>query len=107
MKSPLTFLLSLTFLFLFSGSVYGQEEVKKNLERLKVTKSCVRCTLVGEDLHGAKLKEADLTRADLSYANLSKAKMKNIKNLDVAVLCKTIMPYRGNARRGEGNRDCE
>ena len=26
---PLTFLLALTFLFLFSGSVYGQEEVKK------------------------------------------------------------------------------
>jgi len=26
---PLTFLLSLTFLFLFSGSVFGQEEVKK------------------------------------------------------------------------------
>ena len=26
---PLTFLLELTFLFLFSGSVYGQEEVKK------------------------------------------------------------------------------
>jgi len=25
----LTFLLALTFLFLFSGSVYGQEEVKK------------------------------------------------------------------------------
>jgi hypothetical protein len=29
MNKPLTFLLSLTFLFLFSGSVYGQEEVKK------------------------------------------------------------------------------
>ncbi len=29
MKPPLTFLLLLTFLFLFSGSVYGQEEVKK------------------------------------------------------------------------------
>ena len=29
MKTKLTFLLSLTFLFLFSGSVYGQEEVKK------------------------------------------------------------------------------
>ena len=28
MKTPLTFLLSLTFLFLFSGSVYGEEEVK-------------------------------------------------------------------------------
>ena len=26
---PFTFLLSLTFLFLFSGSVFGQEEVKK------------------------------------------------------------------------------
>ena len=26
---PLTFLFALTFLFLFSGSVYGQEEVKK------------------------------------------------------------------------------
>jgi antitoxin component YwqK of YwqJK toxin-antitoxin module len=29
MKTPPTFLLSLTFLFLFSGSVYGEEEVKK------------------------------------------------------------------------------
>jgi antitoxin component YwqK of YwqJK toxin-antitoxin module len=29
MNKKLTFLLSLTFLFLFSGSVYGQEEVKK------------------------------------------------------------------------------
>jgi hypothetical protein len=29
MKPKLTFLLSLTFLFLFSGSVYGQEEVNK------------------------------------------------------------------------------
>ena len=29
MNKQLTFLLSLTFLFLFSGSVYGQEDVKK------------------------------------------------------------------------------
>jgi hypothetical protein len=29
MNKLLIFLLSLTFLFLFSGSVYGQEEVKK------------------------------------------------------------------------------
>ena len=29
MKNKLTFLLALTFLFLFSGSVYGQKEVKK------------------------------------------------------------------------------
>ena len=26
MKTPLTFLLSLTFLFLFSGSVYGEDD---------------------------------------------------------------------------------
>jgi len=32
MKPKLTFLLALTFLFLFSGSVYGQEEmnIKEN-----------------------------------------------------------------------------
>ncbi len=29
MKTKLTFLLSLTFLFLFSGSVFGEEEVKR------------------------------------------------------------------------------
>ena len=29
MKTKLTFLLSLTFLFLFGGSDYGQEKVKK------------------------------------------------------------------------------
>ena len=29
MNKKLTFLLALTFLFLFSGSVYGEEEVKK------------------------------------------------------------------------------
>jgi hypothetical protein len=29
MNKPFTFLLSFTFLFLFSGSVYGEEEVKK------------------------------------------------------------------------------
>jgi hypothetical protein len=29
MNKPLTFLLSLSFLFLFSGSVYGEEPVNK------------------------------------------------------------------------------
>ena len=29
MNKKLTFILALTFLFLFSGSVYGEEEVKK------------------------------------------------------------------------------
>ena len=30
MNKSLTFILSLTFLFLFSGSAYGEEEVKKD-----------------------------------------------------------------------------
>jgi len=33
---PLTFLLALTFLFLFSGSVYGQEEVNKKIKFLEI-----------------------------------------------------------------------
>ena len=32
----LTFLLSLTFLFLFSGSVFGQEDVKKKIKFLEI-----------------------------------------------------------------------
>ena len=36
MKPKLTFLLSLTFLFLFSGSVFGQEEVKKKIKFLEI-----------------------------------------------------------------------
>ena len=71
MNKPLTFLLALTFLFLFSGFVRGQETVKKNLKRLKFSNSCVKCTLVGADLTGI---------------NLNKA------NLNEAIQCKTIMP---------------
>ena len=40
MKTKLTFLLSLTFLFLFSGSVYGDEPIKtywKNGNLMNVT----------------------------------------------------------------------
>ena len=33
---PLTFLLALTFLFLFSGSVYAQEEVNKKIKFLEI-----------------------------------------------------------------------
>ena len=87
---PLTFLLALTFLFLFSCSVYDQEEVKENVKRLKVTNSCTKCNLVGADLDGANLNGADLTGA----------KMKNIKNLDSAIKCKTIFSW------GEENSGC-
>jgi hypothetical protein len=63
MKTKLTFLLSLTFLFLFSGSVYGEEEVKR------------------EYWDNGKLKRSDLTVASLTDTNLTDA-----------VLCKTIIP---------------
>ena len=33
---PLTFLLALTFLFLFIGSVFGQEDVKKKIKFLEI-----------------------------------------------------------------------
>ncbi len=39
MKTKLTFILSLTFLFLFSGSVFGQEEVKNEYGENKKLKS--------------------------------------------------------------------
>ena len=129
MNKQLTFLLSLTFLFLFSGSVYGETEVQKNVKRLKVTNSCVGCTLVGADLSGENLTEADLSwtnlkganlsgaylggayligadlteayliGADLTEADLTGAKMKDI-NLIHAIQCKTIMPW------GEENSGC-
>ena len=35
MNKPLTFLLALTFLFLFSGSVFGQEEVNGGDETVR------------------------------------------------------------------------
>ena len=75
MNKKLTFLLALTFLFLFSCSVYDQEEVKENVKRLKVTNSCTKCNLVGADLTGAKLPLANLNGANLNGANLTGAEL--------------------------------
>ena len=62
--------------------------------------------LTGANLEGANLKDADLnkadlTKADLTEANLKGANMKNIRNLDSAIKCNTIMPW------GEENSGCK
>jgi hypothetical protein len=50
MKTPLTFLLSLTFLFLISGAVYGQEEVKTEYWGNGKLKGGIHSKDRGEDL---------------------------------------------------------
>ena len=90
---PLTFLLALTFLFLFSGSsavFVSPIERQKHLLKLKSMKKCEKCSLkkanLSEaDLRGAYLEEVDLKGAYLSDANLSKANLEKA-NLSGAYL---------------------
>ena len=92
------------------------EEVKKSLRKLILTGNCKECPFVGvdisgkdlshkdltgADLEGANLIRANLNGADLTFANLKGANMKNIRNLDSAIKCKTIMPW------GEENSGCK
>jgi len=72
------------------------EEVKKSLRKLILTGNCKECPFVGVDISGKDLSHKDLTGADLTGAN-----MKNIRNLDSAIKCKTIMPW------GEDNSGCK
>ena len=114
------FFLFITFglVVLMFGSASGQQA--KNIIKLKKTGNCKKCFLLKADLKMAKLKgaklegadlkfsdlkranlsEADLSGAKLSGADLTEAKMKNIKNLNEAIQCKTIMPW------GEENSGC-
>ena len=71
------------------------EEVKKSLKKLISTGNCKECPFVGVDISGK-----DLSQKDLTGANLTEANMKNIRNLDSAIKCKTIMPW------GEDNSGC-
>ena len=61
----------------------------------------IRADLTKADLTGANLMRANLNGADLTFANLKGANMKNIRNLDSAIKCKTIMPW------GEENSGCK
>jgi len=71
------------------------EEVKKSLKKLISTGNCKKCPFVGVDISGKDLSHKDLTGADLEGVNI-----KNIRNLDSAIKCKTIMPW------GEDNSVC-
>ena len=96
MKKLIQICVVVAFVGLICGRVSGQTaEVKKNVKRLKITNSCVKCILVGADLT-----KANLSGAKLQGANLTGATMKNIKNLKSAIQCKTIMPW------GEENSGC-
>ena len=97
---------------LMCGSTSGQDaEVKKNVTKLKETGNCQKCILYFANLKdadlnkanltGADLSKANLSQADLTFANLKGANMKNIRNLDSAIKCKTIMPW------GEDNSGCK
>ena len=92
------------------------EEVKKSLRKLILTGNCKECPFVGVDISGKDLSHRDLTKADLTganliranlngadltFANLKGANMKNIRNLDSAIKCNTIMPW------GEENSGCK
>ena len=88
------------------------EEVKKSLRKLISTGNCKKCPLLGVDisgkylnhkvlvqanliganLRGANLNWGNLKEANLKEANLEGANMENIRNLDSAIKCKTIMP---------------
>ena len=68
-----------------------------NLNRADLSKA----NLSQADLTFAKLTGANLSQADLTEADLKGANMKNIRNLDSAIKCKTIMPW------GEDNSGCK
>ena len=69
------------------------EEVKKSLRKLILTGNCKECPFVGVDISGKDLSHKDLTGANLNGADLGEANMKNIRNLDSAIKCNTIMPW--------------
>ena len=87
------------------------KKLRKVLRKLISTDNCKKCPFVGvdisgkdlshKDLTGADLRDADLTKAYLIEADLTGANMKNIRNLDSAIKCKTIMPW------GEDNSGCK
>jgi len=86
-------------------SDHYNEEVKKSLRKLILTGNCKECPFVGVDISGKDLSHKDLTGANLTEAyltgtNLEGVNIKNIRNLDSAIKCQTIMPW------GEENSSC-
>ena len=79
------------------ANLTGADLTKANLTGADLSKA----NLSQADLTFAKLTGANLSQADLTEADLKGANMKNIRNLDSAIKCKTIMPW------GEDNSGCK
>jgi hypothetical protein len=97
---------------LFEADLHGSFLAETNLSKVNLSgahlpgANLMGARLIGADLSKADLSEAklgwaDLSGADLSGADLYKADLTNIKNLDTAQFCLTIMPD-GTVN----NRDC-
>lgn len=87
----------------FTGTIFTEAK----LENADLT----RAELQGADLTGAKLQRGDLTEADLTDANLTDADLrlatlKDVKNLDKAILCRTLLSNDNTLHREAINRDC-
>ncbi len=90
--------------------VYAQAADGMSLMQFKATNGCQGCDLKGAEFEGADLRSANLKGADLRYTDLEGADLANadlegadlgdVRGLDEAKLCKTIMPW------GEDNSGC-
>jgi uncharacterized protein YjbI with pentapeptide repeats len=87
-------------------SIVLQAETPLRVWRLRITKSCPGCRLLGADIKGADLRGADLrnadlrwtrfdsvdlTDADLSGADLQEAQMTNVTTLNTEFCGATMM----------------
>ena len=87
---------------LTEAKLYQANLTKANLRGADLPGADVSgANLEGANLTGAFLFQATLKGANLTKANLTGANMKNIRNLDSAIKCKTIMPW------GEDNSGCK
>ena len=96
MKKSITLSLAITLL---TAPAFGFKQ--EDLDKLKATNGCEKCSLSEADLRGANLEEASLTKAfltkaDLRGADLSGAVLRDAELdyavLNNAILCNTFMP---------------
>ena len=85
MKKSITLSLAITLLAL---PAFGFKQ--EDLDKLKATNGCEKCSLSEADLRGANLAGANLRGADLRGADLSGAVLRDAE-LDYAVLNKDIL----------------
>ena len=91
MKKSITLSLAITLL---TAPAFGYKQ--EDLDKLKATNGCEKCSLSEADLRGANLAGANLRGADLRGADLSGAVLRDAELdyavLNNAILCNTFMP---------------